>query len=83
MVCGRLTLSRCILAIQQKSSLHIHCHRCIQQVRVGIPLKSKGGNETAKAIAEIIRKSKRCPKNLQTDMGKEFYNIDVQWLLKK
>ncbi|XP_018316023.1 uncharacterized protein [Mycetomoellerius zeteki] len=48
-----------------------------------VPLKSKGGSETAEAIAEIIRKSKRYSKNLQTDMGKEFYNVDLQWLLKK
>jgi len=48
-----------------------------------IPLKSKGGSETAHAIAKIIRESGRCPKNLQTDMGKEFYNADVQKILKK
>jgi len=48
-----------------------------------VPLKSKGGSEMAEAITETIRKSKRCPKNLQTDMGKEFYNTDVQGLLKK
>ncbi|KAG5323561.1 YMD3 protein, partial [Pseudoatta argentina] len=47
-----------------------------------VPLKSKGGSETANAIAEIVRES-RCPKNLQTDMGKEFYNVDVQKILKK
>lgn len=48
-----------------------------------VPLKSKGGSETANAIAEIIRASGRCPENLQTDMGKEFYNADVQKLLKR
>ncbi|XP_036146974.1 uncharacterized protein LOC118647008 [Monomorium pharaonis] len=48
-----------------------------------IPLKSKSGSETADAIAEIIRESGRRPKNLQTDMGKEFYNADVQKLLQK
>ena len=48
-----------------------------------VPLKSKGGSETANAIAEIVRESERCPKNLQTDMGKEFYNADVQNILKK
>ena len=48
-----------------------------------IPLKSKGGTETANVIAEIIRASGRCPKNLQTDMRKEFYNADVQKILKK
>ncbi|KAG5323784.1 YMD3 protein, partial [Pseudoatta argentina] len=40
-----------------------------------VPLKSKGGSETTK--------ESRCPKNLQTDMGKEFYNADVQKILKK
>jgi len=48
-----------------------------------VPLKNKGGSETADAIVEIIRASERCPKNLQTDMGKEFYNTDVQKILKK
>lgn len=48
-----------------------------------VPLKSKAGRETADAIAKIIRESGRCPKNLQTDMGKEFYNADVQKVLKK
>ena len=48
-----------------------------------VPLKSKGGSETANAIAEIVRESERCPKNLQTDMGKEFYNADVRNILKK
>jgi len=48
-----------------------------------VPLKAKGGREAADAIAGIIRESGRCPKNLQTDMGKEFYNADVQKLLKK
>ncbi|KAG5324087.1 YMD3 protein, partial [Pseudoatta argentina] len=48
-----------------------------------VPLKSKGGSETANAISKIVRESRRCPKNLQTDMGKEFYNADVQKILKK
>lgn len=48
-----------------------------------VPLKSKGGSETADAIAEIIRDSERRPKNMQTDKGKEFYNADVQRLVKK
>ncbi|XP_025997489.1 uncharacterized protein LOC120359875 [Solenopsis invicta] len=46
-------------------------------------MKSKSGKETADVIAEIIQKSGRCPRNLQTDMGKEFYNADVQKLLRK
>jgi len=47
-----------------------------------VPLKSKSGSETADAIAEIIRASGKYPKNLQTDMGKKFYNADVQKILK-
>ena len=48
-----------------------------------VPLKSKDGSETADAIVEIIRANGRCPKNLQTDIGKEFYNTDVHKILKK
>ncbi|XP_036139524.1 uncharacterized protein LOC118644641 [Monomorium pharaonis] len=48
-----------------------------------VPFKSKGGSETANAFAKIIRKSSRHPKNLQTNMGKEFHNADVQKRLKK
>jgi len=33
--------------------------------------------------ARRIRKSGRHPKNLQTDMGKEFYNADMQGLVNK
>jgi len=47
------------------------------------PLKIKSGSETTNAVTEIIRKSGRQPKNLQTDMGKEFYNADVQRLVNK
>ena len=45
--------------------------------------QEQGGSHIADAIAEIIRSSGRCPKNLQTDMGKEFYNADMQKILKK
>ncbi|XP_039309102.1 uncharacterized protein LOC120358574 [Solenopsis invicta] len=48
-----------------------------------VPLKTKSGTEMATAIAKIIRGNGRCQKNLQTDMGKEFYNVNVQELLKK
>jgi len=48
-----------------------------------VPLKSKSGSETVNAITEIIRKSGRQPKNLQTDTGKEFYNADMQRLVNK
>jgi len=42
-----------------------------------VSLKSKN-SETANVVTEIIRKSGRHPKNLQTDIGKEFYNVNVQ-----
>jgi len=48
-----------------------------------MPLKSKNRNNVATMIAKIIRNDERCPKNLQTDRGKEFYNANVQKLLKK
>jgi len=35
------------------------------------------------SVAKIIRDDGRCPKNLQIDMGKEFYNANVQKFLKK
>jgi len=48
-----------------------------------VPLKTKSGNEMASAIAKIIRDDGKYLKNLQTNMGKEFYNANVQKLLKK
>jgi len=48
-----------------------------------VSLKTKNGNETTTTIAKIIRDDGRCPKNLQTDMENEFYNTNVQKLLKK
>ncbi|KYM76697.1 hypothetical protein ALC53_12883 [Atta colombica] len=46
-------------------------------------LKTKNGTEMVTVIAKIIRDDGTCPKNLQTDMGKKFYNANVQILLKK
>jgi len=39
-----------------------------------VPLKIKSGNEMVRAIAKISQDDGRWPKNLQTNMGKEFYN---------
>ena len=55
----------------------------LSKYALAVSLKSKDGSETANAIAEIVRESGRCPKNLQTDIGIEFYNADVQKILKK
>ena len=48
-----------------------------------VPLKSKGGSETTTAIAEFEGVEDVRKIQLQTDMGKEFYNDDVQKILKK
>ncbi|XP_011050567.1 PREDICTED: uncharacterized protein LOC105143777 [Acromyrmex echinatior] len=45
--------------------------------------RAKNGNEVMKAIAKIIPDDGTCLKNLHTDKEKEFYNSDVQKLLKK
>ncbi|XP_025159352.1 uncharacterized protein LOC112589601 [Harpegnathos saltator] len=47
-----------------------------------VPMKSKSGKEAVAMFARIFQESGRCPKNLQTDQGKEFYNADLQKLLK-
>jgi len=47
-----------------------------------LPLKKKSGKEVAETFMKIIRGG-RCPANLQTDQGKEFYNADMQRLIKK
>ncbi|XP_077260479.1 uncharacterized protein LOC143896450 [Temnothorax americanus] len=43
-----------------------------------IPLKTKSGKEVATTLRKIFREDARCPENLQTDKGKEFYNADVR-----
>jgi len=40
----------------------------------------KSGNYVTIAIAKIIQDDGRCLKNLQTDRGKEFYNVNLQKL---
>ena len=47
------------------------------------PLKTKGGDEVAKAIEDIFTTSNRKPKRIQTDQGKEFYNAPVLRLLRE
>ena len=48
-----------------------------------LPVKSKNGVEISEAIEEIIKESDKPPRNIQTDQGKEFYNVNVQNLFKK
>lgn len=48
-----------------------------------VPLKSKSGEDVTQAMREILVTDNRIPINLQTDMGKEFYNSKFQELMKK
>lgn len=47
------------------------------------PLKTKSGIELANALKSIFLLSNRKPKYLQTDQGLEFYNQNVQRMLKE
>lgn len=47
------------------------------------PLKNKTADEITNALRKIIVKCQRFPKHLQTDMGKEFYNIKFKNLMYK
>jgi len=46
-------------------------------------VKNKTGGEITNAFERIFKRAKRTPINLQTDMGKEFYNTTSQNLFKK
>lgn len=46
------------------------------------PLKNKSAVETARAMDDILKKS-RVPRNLQSDNGKEFYNSEFAKVVKK
>lgn len=47
------------------------------------PVKRKTGDEVAKAMESVLLKSKNIPRNLQTDLGKEFYNRHFENLMLK
>lgn len=46
------------------------------------PLKTKTGSDVTNAMKELLLSLKNTPKNLQTDMGKEFYNKQFGNLMK-
>lgn len=54
---------------------------CFSKFAYAIPLKSKSGEEVAKALRPIFEQNKM--KHLQTDRGKEFYNTHVKRLVTK
>ena len=42
------------------------------------PLKTKSGKEVAAVVRKVYNNSKRFPKHIQTDRGREFYNADFK-----
>lgn len=48
-----------------------------------VPLKRKTKEHVAKQFSILFKKLKRCPKNLQTDMGTEFYNNAMKEITEK
>ena len=65
-----------IVEMRPYSSFNRGHRRYVEQVRMDHTTQEQGWKRDA--IAEIIQASGRCPKNLQTDIGKKFYNADVQ-----
>lgn len=47
-----------------------------------IPLKQKNKEYMTDAFSNLLSQQQRCPKNLQTDMGTEFYNSKFKKILK-
>lgn len=54
---------------------------CFTKFGIAVPLKTKSGNEIAKALEPILLKHPM--KHFQTDQGTEFFNVNVTSLLKK
>ncbi len=48
-----------------------------------LPLKTKTGIEVAAAMEKIFKESRKQPKNIHSDDGKEFFNKNFKGLMKK
>ncbi|EFA12198.1 Putative uncharacterized transposon-derived protein F54H12.3-like Protein [Tribolium castaneum] len=48
-----------------------------------VPLKNKSALSVVNAMSEILKTRRNVPKNIQTDLGKEFYNKHFQQLMNK
>lgn len=55
---------------------------CFSKYAWALPIKSKTGVDVTNAMHNILSQG-RCPKNLQTDDGKEFFNSNFQNLMKR
>ena len=47
------------------------------------PLKSKTGTEVSAALKRVLKAAKKSPKNLQVDMGTEFYNSNCKAVMRE
>jgi len=56
---------------------------CFSKYLLAEPVKNKTGIEITNAFENIFKRTTVYPTNLQTDMGKEFYNATAQDLFKK
>ncbi|MEY2831112.1 MAG: hypothetical protein RLZZ574_370 [Cyanobacteriota bacterium] len=48
-----------------------------------VPVKNKTGRDVTAAFEKVLLDTKRTPKNVHSDLGKEFYNSTFQDLMKK
>lgn len=55
---------------------------CFSKVAEAYPLKTKSAKEVATAMKQYLTNNNNIVKNLQTDMGTEFYNKSFQNLMK-
>jgi Integrase core domain len=53
------------------------------KVAYAVPLKTKKGEEVSEAMEKVFKESKSHPKNIHSDLGKEFYNKNFKELMKK
>lgn len=56
---------------------------CFSKFAFAKPVKDKSATSVAAAMLSIFNDSGRYPKNLQTDHGREFYNVRFGALMKK
>lgn len=54
---------------------------CFSKFVYALPLKRKTGADVSNAIEKVLQSVQ--PVNIQTDLGKEFYNVEFQSLMKK
>ena len=61
----------------------LNCVDVFSKYAWGVPLKNKSAKDVTNAFENVFEKSKRYPGHLWVDQGKEFYNNDMNKLMKK